>query len=165
MIKRWIVATLYIFIMSEKYFLFEMIFARFDSITRVIFKFKCINTFCRMMCFIVVCSFYVLINVILTSWIIISKMRRDKSVVEATLLSNVLFHFNFCFVFADRVKIFMFSLNKRLIINTSFLCFSIRIIFFIKFLMNNVLMFVFSIFFLILYINVLFFLNLFNYFC
>ncbi len=92
-------------------------------------------------------------------------MRRDKNVVEATFLSNVLFRFNFCFVFADRAKISMFSLDKRLIINTFFLCFSARIILFISFLMNNALMFVFSFSFLILYINVLLFFNSFNCFC
>jgi hypothetical protein len=92
-------------------------------------------------------------------------MLLDKNVVEATSWSHVFFCFNLCFVFVDRVRIFMFSLNKRLIINTFFLCFSIRIILFINFLMNNALMFVFSFSFLILYINVLFFLSSFNYFC
>jgi hypothetical protein len=164
-IKRLIVATLYIFIMSEKYFLFKMTFAHFNQITRIIFKFECIDAFCRTMCFIVVCWFCVLIDVILISWIIISKIRHDKNVVETTFLNNVLFYFNFCFVFVDRVKIFMFLLNKRLIINTFFLCFSTRIILFINFLMNNVLMFTFSIFFLILYISILFFLSSFNCFC
>ncbi len=142
-----------------------MTFARFDQITRAIFKFECIDAFCRTMCFIIVCWFCVLIDVILTSWIIISKMRRDKNVVETTSLSNVLFCFNLCFVFVDRVKISMFSLNKRLIVNTFSLCFSARIILFISFLMNNALMFVFSSFFLILYISVLFFLSSFNCFC
>ncbi len=151
--------------MSEKYFLLEMIFARFDQITRVIFKFECINAFCRTMCFIVVCWFCVLIDVILTSWIIISKMLRYRNDVEATSLNNVLFRFNFCFAFVDCVKNFMFSLNKRLIVNTFFLCFLIRIILFINFLMNNVLMFVFLSFSLILYINVLFFLSSFNCLC
>ncbi len=151
--------------MSEKYFLLEMTFARFDQITRAIFKFECIDAFCRTMCFIAVCWFCVLIDVILTSWIITSKMRRDRNVVEATFLNNVLFCFNLCFVFVDRVKISMSSLNKRLIVNTSFLCFSIRIILFISFLMNNVLMFVFSSSFLILYISVLLFLSSFNCLC
>jgi hypothetical protein len=92
-------------------------------------------------------------------------MRHDKNIVEATFLNNVLFCFNLCFVFVDRVKISMFSLNKCLIINTFFLCFSARIILLINFLMNNVLMFVFSFFFLFLYINILFFLNSFKCFC
>ncbi len=142
-----------------------MIFARFDQITRAIFKCECIDAFCRTMCFIVVCWFYVLIDVILTSWIVTSNVRRDKNVVETTSLNNVLFCFNLCFVFIDRAKIFMFSLNKRLIVNTFFLCFSIRIILFINSLMNSALMFVFSSSFLILYINVLFFLSSFNCLC
>ncbi len=110
-----------------------MIFAHFDQITRVIFKFECINAFCRTMCFIAVCWFCVLIDVILTSWIIISKMRRDKNVVETTFLNNVLFRFNFCFVFVDRARIFMFSLNKRLIVNTFFYAFQL-ILFFLSIL-------------------------------
>jgi hypothetical protein len=92
-------------------------------------------------------------------------MRRDKNDVETIFLNNVLFCFNLCFVFVNRVKYFMFSLNKRLIVNTFFLCFSIRIILFINFLMNNVLMFIFSSFSLILYINVLLFLSSFNCLC
>jgi hypothetical protein len=142
--------------MSEEYFLLELIFARFDQIIRFIFKFECINAFCRTMCFIIVCWFCVLIDVILTSWIMISKMRRDKEIVKTTFLNNVLFCFNFCFVFINRVKIFMSSLNKRLISIHFFFYFSICLIFFINFLMNNVLIFVFSSFFRILYINVLF---------
>jgi hypothetical protein len=90
-------------------------------------------------------------------------MQRDKNVVETTCLNNVLFCFNLCFVFVNRVKIFMSSLNKDLIVNIFSLCFSTRIILFINFLINNVLMFVFSSFFL--YINVLFFLSSFNCFC
>ncbi len=87
-IKRLIVVALYIFIMSEEYFLFELTFARFDQIIRAIFKFECIDAFCRTMCFIIVCWFCVLIDVILTSWIMTSKMRRDKE-IEATFLNNV----------------------------------------------------------------------------
>ncbi len=117
------------------------------------------------MCFIAVCWFCVLIDVILTSWIIISKMRRDRNVVEATSLSNVLFRFKLCFAFVDRARISISSLNRRLIVNTFFLCFSARIILFISFLMNNALMSVFSSSFLILYINVLFFLSSFNCLC
>jgi hypothetical protein len=111
------------------------------------------------MCFIIVCWFCVLIDVILTSWIIISKMRRDKEIVEATFLNNVLFCFNFRFIFIERVKIFMFLLNKRLIVYTFSFCFSARIILFINFLMNNVLIFIFSSSFRVLYISVLFFLS------
>jgi hypothetical protein len=123
------IVTLYIFIMSEKYFLFKLIFARFDQIIRVICKFKCINAFCRTMCFIIVCWFCMLIDVIWTSWIMISKMRRDKKIVETTFLNNVLFYFNFCFVFINHVKIFMFSLNKHLIINTFFFVFQLALFF------------------------------------
>jgi hypothetical protein len=122
-IKRFVVAELYIFMMSDEYFLSELIFTRFDQITRVIFNFECIDAFCRIMCVIVFCWFCVLINVILISWIIISNVRRDKKIVITTFLNNFLFCFNFCFIFIDRVKIFMFSLNKRLIINTSFFLF------------------------------------------
>jgi hypothetical protein len=117
------------------------------------------------MCFIIICWFCVLINVILTSWIMISKTRRDKKIVETTFSNNVLFCFNLYCVFIDRVKIFMSSLNKRLIVNIFFFCFSARIILFISFLMNNVLIFVFSSFSRVLYMNVLFFLSSFNCFC
>ncbi len=149
-IKRFVVSALYTFMMSDEYFLSKLIFARFDQITRVIFKFECIDAFWRTMCAIIFCWFCVLIDVILTSWIIISKMRRDKKIVITTFLNNVLFCFNFCFVFIDRVKIFMFSLNKRLIASTSFFYSSIFIILFISFLLNNVLILVFSFFSLIL---------------
>ncbi len=149
-IKRFVVFALYIFMMSDEYFLSKLIFARFDQITRVIFNFECIDAFWRIMCVIVFCWFCVFINVILISWIIISKMRRDKKIVITTSLKNVLFCFNLFFVFIDYVKIFMSSLSKRLIANTSFFCSSTRIILFINFLLNNVLIFVFSFFSLIL---------------
>ncbi len=149
-IKRFVVFALYIFHMSDEYFLSKLIFARFDQITRAIFKFECINAFWQIMCAIIFCWFYVLIDVILISWIIISKMQRDKKIVITTFLNSILFCFNFLFVFIDRVKIFMFSLNKCLIANTSFFCSSVDIILFISFLQNNVLIFVFSFFSLIL---------------
>ncbi len=136
--------------MSDEYFLSKLIFIRFDQITRAIFKFECIDAFCRIMNVIVFCWFCVLIDVILISWIITSNVRRDKKVVITTFLSKVLFYFNLCFVFIDRVKIFMSSLNKRLIVNTFFFCSSARIILFINFLLNNALIFVFLFFSLIL---------------
>jgi hypothetical protein len=149
-IKRFVVAELYIFMMSDEYFLSKLIFTRFDQITRVNFKFECIDAFCRIMCVIVFCWFCVLINVILISWIIISNVRRDKEIVIKTSLNSVLFYFNLCFVFIERVNIFLSSLNKRLIVNTSFFCSSVCIILFINFLLNNVLILVFSFFSLIL---------------
>jgi hypothetical protein len=145
-IKRFVVVELYIFMLNDEYFLSKLIFTRFDQITRAIFKFECIDAFCRIMYVIVFCWFCVLIDVILISWIIISNVRRDKKIIITTSLNNVLFYFNLCFIFIDRVKIFMFSLNKRLIINTSFFCFLTRIILFISFLLNSALIFVFSFF-------------------